>query len=84
MLENENIKTISLAVVDDTLFEKAFELGTINESQLQMLKGFYNDPYTTMRNFLLAHPEFLENSLKSDEKTAKRAKILIDNNLYNL
>ena len=49
-----------------------------------MLKGFYKDPYTTMRNFLLNHPEFLENSLKSDEKTIKRAKLLIDNNLYNL
>lgn len=84
VLEKEGIKTISLAVVDDSLFEKAFELGTINEAQLEMLKGFYKDPYTTMREFLLAHPEFLENSLKSDEKTIKRAQLLIDNNLYNL
>ena len=84
VLEKEGIKTISLAVVDDTLFEKAYELGTINESQLEMLKGFYNDPYTTMREFLLKHPDFLENSLKADEKTAKRAKLLIDGNLYNL
>ena len=49
-----------------------------------MLKGFYEDPYTTMRNFLLKHPEFLENALKADEKTQKRAHILIDNNLYDL
>ena len=84
VLEKEGIKTISLAVVDDSLFEKAFELGTINEAQLQMLRGFYKDPYTTMREFLLAHPDFLQNSLKADEKTAKRAQLLIDNNLYNL
>lgn len=84
VLEKEGIKTISLAVVDDSLFEKAYELGTIDESQLEMLKGFYNDPYTTMREFLVNHPDFLENSLKADEKTAKRAKLLIDGNLYNL
>ena len=84
VLLKEGIKPISLAVVDDTLFEKAFELKTINETQLEMLKGFYNDPYTTMRQFLLKHPDFLENSLKADEKTAKRAKLLLDGNLYNL
>lgn len=84
VLEKEGIKPIALANVDISLFEKAFELGTINEAQLIMLKGFYEDPYTTMRNFLVAHPEFLENSLKADEKTAKRARLLIDGNLYGL
>lgn len=83
-LEKENIKTIPLALVDDSLFEKAFELNIINEAQLNMLKGFYKDPYTTMREFLVNHPEFIENALKADEKTQKRAKLLIDGNLYNL
>ena len=50
-----------------------------------MLKGFYNDPYTTMRNFLINHPEFIENAQKSpDERTQKRVKLLTDGNLYNL
>ena len=85
VLEKEGIKTIPLALVDDSLFEKAFELNIINQGQLEMLKGFYKDPYTTMRNFLVNHPQFLEDSLNSDnEKTRKRAKLLIDNNLYNL
>lgn len=83
-LEKENIKTIPLALVDDSLFERAFELNIINEAQLNMLKGFYKDPYTTMREFLVNHPEFIENALKADEKTQKRAKLLIDGNLYNL
>ena len=52
--------------------------------QVDMLNGFYKNPDETMRNFLIAHPEFLENALKSDEKTQKRAKLLIDENLYNL
>ena len=85
VLENEGIKTIPLAFVDDSLFEKAYELGIVNQGQLEMLKGFYSDPYTTMRNFLINHPEFIENAQKSsDERTQKRVKLLTDGNLYNL
>lgn len=84
VLEKEGIKTIPLALVDNTLFEKAFELRIINQGQLEMLKEFYHDPYKTMKSFLIDHPEFLENALNSDEKTAKRAKLCIDNDLYNL
>ncbi len=85
VLKNEGIKTISLAVVDDSLFEKAYELGTITEGQLDMLKGFYHDPYTTMREFLLNHPDFIEASLNSpNAKTAKEAKLMVENNLYDL
>lgn len=85
VLEKEGIKTIPLALVDHTLFEKAFELGIINQVQLEMLKGFYHDPYETMRNFLIQHPEFIENALhSSDERTQKRVKILTENNLYHL
>ena len=85
ILEKEGIKTIPLALVDNSLFEKAFELGIINEGQLEMLKGFYHDPYETMRNFLINHPEFIENALKStDERTLKRVKTLTEGNLYNL
>ena len=49
-----------------------------------MLEGFFKDPDGTMRNFLINHPDFLKNALHSDEKTAKRAKLLVDGNLYNL
>lgn len=85
VLEKEVIKTIPLALVDNTLFEKAFELGIINQGQLKMLKRFYHDPYTAMREFLINHPEFIENALKStDERTQKRVKLLVDGNLYNL
>ena len=49
-----------------------------------MLNDFTKDPDGSMRTFLLEHPEFLENALNSDEKTAKRAKLCIESNLYNL
>ena len=83
-IEAEGVKTIPLVSIDNSLFEKAFEMNIINQAQFDMLKGFYNNPDETMRNFLIAHPEFLESALNSDEKTAKRAKLCIDSNLYNL
>ncbi len=83
-IEAEGIKTISLVSVDNSLFQKAYEMNIINESQLEMLKNFYNNPDETMKNFLINHPEFLENALNSDEKTKGRAKLLIDGNLYGI
>lgn len=83
-IEAEGIKSLSLVQVDTELFKKALDMGIINEAQLEMLNGFFKDPDNTMREFLINHPEFLENALKADEKTQKRAKLLVDSNLYNL
>lgn len=83
-IENEGIKFLSLVNVDNSLFETAFKDGIINENQLDMLKKFFENPDETMKQFLIEHPEFLENALKSDEKTVKRAKLLVEGNLYGL
>ena len=83
-LENENVKSLSMINIDKSLFEKALNMNIINGTQAEMLNNFYENPDETMRNFLIAHPEFLENALASDEKTAARAKLCIDSNLYNL
>lgn len=83
-LKTEGVKALSLVNVDSTLFETAYKNKIINENQLSMLKKFFENPDKTMRDFLIQHPEFLENSLNGDEKTAKRAKLLIDGNLYGI
>ena len=83
-IEAEGVKFYSLINVDDSLFEMAYKKGIINENQLEMLKGFFKNPDETMKQFLINHPEFLENALNSDEKTRKRAKLLVDGNLYGL
>ena len=83
-LIKEGVQTIPLAFVDNSLFEKGYELHVINSAQLEMLKKFYEDPYSTMKQFLINHPEFLDNALHADEKTKKRAQLLIDGNLYGL
>lgn len=83
-IKENGVLPLSLVQVDKDLFKKAVEMDIINGVQQEMLNDFFENPDETMRNFLKKYPEFLENSLNSDEKTAKRAKLLIENNLYNL
>lgn len=83
-IENEGVRSLSLVQVDSGLFNKAKELGIINEAQVEMLNGFFENPDDTMRTFLINHPEFIENALNADEKTRKRAKLLVETDQYNL
>ena len=85
VLSDLGIQSFSLLKINETLFNKALELNIINENQLEMLNKFTENPDNCMREFLIQHPEFLENSLNSsDAKTAKRAKSCKEQNLYNL
>lgn len=83
-IKEKGVLPLSLVQVDKSLFAKALEMNVINETQQEMLNGFFENPDETMKQFLINHPEFLENSLNADEKTAKRAKLLIDGNLYGI
>lgn len=84
-LKDLKIESLSLVKLNNSLFENARMLNIITEPQLEMLKEFKKDPYNYMRNFLISHPEFLQNALNSsDPKTVKRAQYCVDNNLYNL
>lgn len=83
-IEAEGVKSLSLVQVDKNLFKRALDLNIINEAQVDMLDAFFENPDESMKKFLIDHPEFLENSLNADEKTKKRAQLLIDGNLYGL
>jgi len=83
-IQEKGILPLSLVKVDKSLFQKALDMEFINEAQQELLNGFFENPDETMRNFLINHPEFLENALNSDEKTKKRAKLLVDGHLYDL
>ena len=85
VLSDCGVEVLSLLKINDELFVKALELGIINDKQLQMLRDFKKDQMGSMRQFLIDHPEFLEESLNSDNsKTAKRAKLLVEQDLYGL
>lgn len=83
-LEDLGIKSLAVAKIDESLFSTAFSNGIIDKAQLDMVHNFIQDPDGSMRQFLVSHPDFLENALHSDEKTAGRAKLCIDQNLYDL
>lgn len=85
VLSDCNVEVHSLLKINDDLFLKALDLNIINEKQLNILREFKKDQMESMKQFLIAHPEFIEESLKSDNsKTAKRAKLLVDQDLYGL
>ena len=84
-LTNDGVKVHSLLQIDDSLFTTAKELGVINDEQLTMLREFKKDPDGSMKEFLINHPEFIENAKKSDNpKTVKRVTTLIEQNIYGL
>ncbi len=84
ILNKIGIKSYSLIKLDSSLFTQAKELNIINDEQYKLLNEYKQNPDETMRRFLVNHPEFLEEALKSDAKTSARAKDCIENNLYNL
>jgi len=76
------VKSHSLVRVDVSLFESANSLHLIDDGQLELVKNYINDPGKAMTAFIKAHPEFLENALNSDAKTASRARLCIENKFY--
>ena len=84
-LKKIGITSHALVTIDKTVFKKALDLGFINQEQLDIINKYFDNPDETMRQFLINHPEFIENSLKStNEKTLKRVHTLIDEDLYGL
>ena len=50
-----------------------------------MLRNFKQEPDGSMKQFLIDHPEFIENAKNSDNpKTVKRVNTLIEQNIYGL
>ena len=84
VLAKENVAAFSLLSIDESLFEKALALNIITKEQYDMLLKFKANPDETMRAFLVDHPNFLQDALKADAKTAQKAQLCIDQNLYNL
>lgn len=83
-LKEAGVTSYTLISIDNSLFDKALELNIINKAQLDVLYKFKENPDETMRNFLIEHPEFIEESLKAGGKSAKRAQLCLDSNIYNL
>lgn len=83
-LSNENVVTYSLVQVDKGLFKTALEKDAISQEQYDMIDKYMDNPDETMRAFLMAHPEFIEESLKGTGKTLIRAQKCVEQDIYKL
>ncbi len=84
LLEGYGIASHSLVKVDRSLFDEALTLSLIDKAQHTMLCDYYADPFTSMRDFLLSHPDFVDSVIKAGGRNAERATRLKAENLYNL
>lgn len=82
LLERNNICSFALVSIDRKFFDKALKMGLITKGQHDMLLTYTANPRESMKAFLEKHPEFMENALKSDEKTRERAQLCIDKRIY--
>lgn len=83
-LKSLGIDAHSLVQIAPSMFKQALDMGIITKEQNDMLNKFFENPDKTMKEFLLEHPNFLEEALHSDEKTVVRARLCIEGDLYGL
>lgn len=84
-LSQAQVRAEALLRVDADLFTALRRAGHIDGQQEQVLLAYARDPHAAMKAFLQEHPEFLRQALRSpDERTAGRARLLAEQNPYQL
>ncbi len=84
LLESNGINSLSMVEISKDFFTAVHLMGIINKKQYQIINDYIDNPKDSMRRFMIEHPEFLKNSLASDEKTAQRARLCVEKNFYDL
>ncbi len=77
------VSSHALVAIAPEVFDRACKEGYIDNAQLKLVLDYMNDPDGSMKRFLKEHPSFLSEALGEGGKTAERAKLLIDNKLYD-
>ena len=67
----------TLVTIKPELFEQAKALGRVTDAQVALVNSFIADPDKFMRDFLLAHPDFLAGEIAKGGKSAQRAELCI-------
>lgn len=82
LLQKKGVKSFAMVSIDGSMFSQALESSLITHGQYEMLMKYSENPKESMKMFIHAYPEFLENSLNSDPKTIERAKLCIEKKFY--
>ena len=84
-LRLQGVESDALLSVDKSLFSKMLDSGVISIAQAELFEAYHNDPYSAMRDFLIANPNFIELALKADDpKIRKRAELFFEKNPYKI
>jgi orotate phosphoribosyltransferase len=84
VLKECDITFYPMVEIDRDFFKRALNAGLIGSEQMKIIYGFIEDPYKSMRNFLLKYPEFLKSALKAGGKEQERANLCIETDIYKL
>lgn len=84
-IEKEGVGAAALLRVDEALFASLLAAQRIDAAQRDLLVDYYRDPHAAMKAFIEENPQFLRQALAAgDERTAKRARMLVEENPYQL
>ena len=67
----------TLTAVDKELFDEALANGSINEAQYDLVLQFLKDPDKYMKDFIAAHPDFINEQIALGGKAKERAELAI-------
>lgn len=85
VLMSLGVEAESLLRVDEKLFAALRKRDLIDSEQEKALSAYCRDPKESMRHFLTEHEHFVDDALNgADARTAARARLLVDQNLYGL
>ena len=84
ILQEAGVEAEALLRVDSRLFEDLASNGRIDPEQRRVLEAYFADPHGAMRAFLLENTDFVRQALQGDERTAARARDLVQDNPYRI
>ncbi|MEE3233639.1 MAG: orotate phosphoribosyltransferase [Candidatus Latescibacterota bacterium] len=84
-LRQKGVESNALLCIDKSLFSKLLGSGTISVAQAKLFEAYHEDPYSAMRDFLIAHPDFIDLALKTDDpKIRQRAELFLEKDPYQI
>ena len=74
-LKRLSVEAETFVGIDDKLFAKALDEGVIDQAQYNLVMSFLADPDQYMKDFLAAHPTFIEEQIAMGGKNKERAEL---------
>ncbi len=78
VLEGLGVNMETLTKVDQGLFDEALDNGSVNKEQYDLVLQFLDDPDKYMKDFIKAHPSFIDEQIALGGKTEQRARLAIE------